>query len=94
MLLAAAVTLSIVPPSLTAAATFALAATGVVDAAGAVTRMLLNSGFPTNVISLASPKFSTVGLSNTCTKSVLPKYSYANARNIKSTMDVVVLIFG
>jgi len=74
MLFAAAVTLSIVPPSLTAAATFAFAA-GAGAAAGAVTRMLLNSGFPTRVISPSSPKFSTVGLSNTCTKSVLPKYS-------------------
>ncbi len=73
MLLAAAVTLSIEPAlASTATATFALA-TGA--AAGAVTRMLLSSGLPTKVISPYSPKFSTVGLSSTCTKSVLPKYS-------------------
>ena len=74
ILLAAAVTLSNEPPSFTAAATFAFAV-GAGVAAGAVTRILLNSGFPTSVMSPASPKFSTVGLSNTCTKSVLPKYS-------------------
>ena len=70
MLLAAAVTLSIEPLASTATAALATGA-----ATGAVTRMLLSSGFPTSVISPSSPKFSTVGLSNTCTKSVLPKYS-------------------
>src|SRR5687767_3724541 len=42
----------------------------------------------------SAPVFITSGLSSTCTRSVLPKYSYPSTRKIKSTIDVVDLIFG
>ena len=42
----------------------------------------------------SEPVFITSGLSNTCTRSVRPRYSYPSTRKMKSTIEVVVLMFG
>ena len=75
MFLAAAFTASIPAGAAAVAATCCSFCAGAGAVAGAVTRMLLNSGLPSKVASPSSPVFSTCGRSNTCSKSVLFKYS-------------------